>query len=96
MNKNYFVYILASNNNKVLYTGVTNNLKKRVFQHKLKITKGFTARYNVNRLVYYEMFKDIENAIRREKQIKSGSRRKKEELITRFNKNWKDLIEEIC
>ncbi|OIN96234.1 excinuclease ABC subunit C [Candidatus Desantisbacteria bacterium CG1_02_38_46] len=81
--------------NTVLYTGVTNNLKKRVYEHKLKLVDGFTKKYNVNKLIYYEIFNDINNAIAREKQIKSGSRKRKIDLINRLNKDWKDLYEEI-
>ena len=81
--------------NTVLYTGVTNNLKKGVYEHKLKLVDGFTKKYNVNKLIYYEIFNDINNAIAREKQIKSGSRKRKIDLINRLNKDWKDLYEEI-
>jgi putative endonuclease len=93
--KQYCVYILASNNNKVLYTGISGNLKKRIYEHKEHLFEGFTKKYNVNRLLYFEVFDSVEEAIKREKQIKSGSRKKKEELINRFNKNWKDLYDEI-
>jgi len=89
--KNYFVYILTNKNNTVLYTGVTNNLHRRIWQHKSKLLKGFTKRYNVTKLVYFEMFDDPESAISREKQLKAGSRKKKLELISSFNKEWKDL-----
>lgn len=88
---NYFVYILTNKNNTVLYTGVTNNLHRRIWQHKSKLLKGFTKRYNVTKLVYFEMFADPESAISREKQLKAGSRKKKLELINSFNKEWKDL-----
>jgi putative endonuclease len=89
--KQYYVYILTSDNSKVLYTGVTNNLLKRVYEHKEKTIKGFTSKYNINRLVYYEVFENIEEAIKREKQIKGGSRNKKERLINKFNPRWEDL-----
>jgi len=95
MNNNYYVYILASNNNRVLYIGVTNNLKRRIYEHKEKTIKGFTSKYNVNRLVYYEIYEDVKEAIKREKQLKSGRRNKKERLINKFNKNWNDLYETI-
>jgi putative endonuclease len=72
----YFVYIASSQSNTALYTGVTNDLKKRIAQHKLKLVDGFTKRYNVNKLVYYEMYEDAETAIVREKKIKGGSRQK--------------------
>ncbi len=81
--------------NTVLYTGVTSDLIKRVYEHKEKLVNGFTSKYRVNKLVYYEIFKDIENAILREKQIKAGSRKKKIELINSVNKEWKDLYEEL-
>ena len=81
--------------NKVLYAGVTNDLIKRIYQHKEKMVSGFTKKYNVSKLVYYELFDNVENAISREKQIKAGSRKKKIELINGFNKQWKDLYEEL-
>ena len=93
--KNYYVYILTNKNNTVLYTGVTNNLVRRVYEHKSHINDGFTKRYNVTKLVYYEIFNNPTDAIKREKQIKAGSRRKKEELINKFNKEWADLIKNI-
>jgi len=80
--------------NRVLYTGVTNDLEKRVYEHKSKLIEGFTKKYNVNKLVYYEEFDDINDAIAREKQIKSGSRQKKIDLIAKMNPAWKDLSEE--
>ena len=79
----------------VLYIGVTNDLKRRVFEHKEKLVKGFTKTYNVTKLVYYEMFTDPINAIQREKQLKGWSRAKKVELIEGFNKTWDDLYEPI-
>jgi putative endonuclease len=81
--------------NTVVYTGVTNNLKRRVYEHKEKLVDGFTKKYNVNKLVYYEVFENIENAILREKQIKSGSRQKKNNLISSANKEWLDLYEKL-
>jgi putative endonuclease len=81
--------------NTVVYTGVTNNLKRRVYEHKEKLIDGFTKKYNVNKLVYYEVFENIENAILREKQIKSGSRQKKNNLISSANKEWLDLYEKL-
>jgi putative endonuclease len=77
----------------VLYTGVTNNLKKRVWQHKQKLVAGFTSQYNVGRLVYYETSRDALSAISREKQIKAGSRRKKIALIETMNPEWRDLYD---
>jgi len=93
MYKLYYVYILANNNNTVLYTGVTNDLRVRVYQHKNKIHKGFTSKYNLDKLVYFETFEGIDNAIRREKQIKAGSRERKETLINSMNVDWKDLYD---
>ena len=95
MNAQYFVYIMTNKRNTVLYTGVTNNLIRRVYEHKEKMTGGFTKRYNVTKLVYYEVFEDIENAILREKQIKDVSRHKKIELINSKNNEWRELYEEL-
>jgi len=95
MSKYYFVYIMTSDNSKVLYTGVTSNLKQRVYKHKAKLLPGFTERYNVNRLVYYETHGDINEAIKREKKIKGGSRKKKKKMINDFNLNWKDLYDDL-
>jgi putative endonuclease len=95
MGKNYYVYILTTKNNTVLYTGVTNDLKRRVYEHKQKLIPGFTAKYFVGKLVYFEECSDVYQAILREKQIKAGSRQKKMDLIDAFNPHWKDLFEEI-
>ena len=81
--------------NTVLYTGVTNNLVKRVFEHKQEIGSEFTSKYKLIKLVYYEVFQNVEDAIQREKQIKAGSRQKKVDLIKSFNPLWKDLYEQI-
>ena len=89
------VYILTNSHNKVLYTGVTSNLVKRIWDHKHKTHFGFTSKYNVNKLVYYEFFEDIVNAIIREKQIKGGSRQDKVNLINKFNPEWKDMYGNI-
>ena len=86
---------MANALNTVIYTGVTNDLKRRVYQHREKLTGGFTSRYNVSKLVYYEVFQNIENAIIREKQIKGGSREKKVQLVNGLNKEWQDLYEEL-
>ena len=94
MNAQYFVYIMTNKWNTVLYTGVTNNLIRRVYEHKEKMIGGSTKRYNVTKLVYYEVFEDIENAILREKQIKDVSRHKKIELINSMNNAWRELYEE--
>jgi putative endonuclease len=85
----YFVYINTNKTHNVLYTGVTNNLLNRNYQHKIKENKeSFTAKYKVNKLVYYEIFSDIRDAITREKQIKAGSRKDKIKLIKKFNPKW--------
>lgn len=95
MRKYFYVYILTNEHNKVLYTGVTNDLKGRVYQHKEKIVKGFTRRYNVSKLVYYEITENPDSAIAREKQIKAGSRLKKINLVNSINPEWRDLYYEI-
>jgi putative endonuclease len=94
MNKQYYIYIMTNELNTVLYTGVTNDLEKRAEEHKLKLIEGFTKKYNINKLVYYEVFNDINDAIAREKQIKAGSRQKKIDLIASINPSWKDLSKE--
>ncbi len=96
MSNNYFVYIMTNKYNTVLYTGVTNDLIRRVYEHKEKLIKGFTLMYNINKLVYYETYEDVHVAISREKQIKGGSRQKKIDLVNKCNKEWKDLYEEVC
>ena len=93
--KSYYVYIMANQNNKVLYIGVTSDLKKRVFEHKEKLVKGFTERYNLNKLVYFEETASIESAITKEKQMKKWNRQWKINLINKFNPEWKDLYNEI-
>ncbi|GBD86363.1 GIY-YIG nuclease superfamily protein [bacterium BMS3Abin03] len=92
--KSYFVYILASRN-KVLYVGSTDNISRRTYEHKLGLIDGFTKRYNVNRLVYYETHPDLKSAIKREKQLKNWHRQWKINLIESVNKDWKDLYSEI-
>ena len=87
----YYVYILSNYNNTVLYIGVTNNLVRRCHEHKNKLIKGFTEKYNVNKLVYYEVFDFVDLAIQREKQIKGYSREKKEILIEKVNQNRDEL-----
>lgn len=91
----YYVYITANKNRTALYTGVTNDLVKRIAQHKLKLVQGFTKRYNADRLVYYEVFEDVVSAITREKQIKAGSRQKKIDLVRNMNKKWDDLTSKL-
>ena len=90
------IYLLSNKPNGTLYTGVTSDLPKRIWQHRNGITKGFTTRYNLTRLVYFELFQNMLQAISREKQIKAGSRAAKIKLIERMNPGWKDLYEEIC
>ena len=90
-----FIYILTNKNNTVLYTGATSDLVKRVYEHKNKVVPGFTKRYNVDKLVYYDVLDDIFDAYIREKQIKAGSRKKKIELIKSMNPQWLDLYEEL-
>ena len=90
----YYIYILTNKTNSVLYTGITNNLIRLIEEHKQKIdTNSFTARYNVVKLVYYETTSDASVAIAREKQIKSGSRKKKLQLMSEMNPEWVDLSE---
>lgn len=87
----YFVYILTNWNNKVVYTGITNNLDRRHWEHNQKQANGFTAKYNVNKLVYFETTADVYSAIAREKQIKAWRREKKNALVATINPEWKDL-----
>ena len=94
MDKNYFVYILASKRNGTLYIGVTNNLERRMYEHKNKLIGGFTKKYSVDKLVHYEMTNDVRSAIQREKQLKKWNRKWKLELIEKENPEWKDLSEE--
>ena len=89
--KNYYVYIMTNKGNSVLYTGVTNNLERRIDEHKNKLIKGFSEKYNINKLVYFEQYDSAYDAISREKQIKSGSREKKIALIEKDNPDWQDL-----
>jgi putative endonuclease len=95
MERHYYVYIMTNKNDRVLYTGITNDLKRRIYEHKGKMIKGFTKSYNITKLIYYEIFRDVESAILREKQIKGGSRIKKIELVNRINPEWKDLYREL-
>jgi len=95
MNKQYYVYIMTNKYNTVLYTGVTNDLKRRVYEHKSGLGGGFTSKYNIAKLVYYEVCNDAYSAIAREKQIKGGSRQKKIDLINGMNSGWTDLYEEL-
>ncbi len=91
MTKDYTVYLITNWNNKVLYVGVTNDLVRRIFEHKNKLVKGFTTKYNVNKLVYFESTTDVKSAISREKEIKGWRREKKNKLIEEVNPNWDKL-----
>jgi putative endonuclease len=91
-----YVYLLANKHNNVLYTGVTNDLIRRVYEHKNKLVTGFTQKYNVDRLVYFEVCSGIVVAIEREKQIKGWSRKKKQDLINSLNPEWDDLYRSLC
>jgi len=93
--KKYYVYLLTNYNNAVIYVGITSNLLKRIYEHKNKVIEGFTLKYNVNKLVYFEEFDDAENAINREKQIKAGPRKKKIDLIIKNNPMFNDLYNNI-
>ncbi len=89
----YYVYLLTTSNNKVMYVGMTNNLERRVYEHKMKLVPGFTARYNINKLVYFEETQDVHAAITREKEIKKWRREKKNNLVAAVNPHWQDLSE---
>lgn len=93
--KLYCVYIMTNARHSALYTGVTGDLKKRVWEHKEKVVEGFTKRYHIDMLMYYETCENAEGAIAREKQIKAGSRQKKIDLINSMNSGWRDLYEEL-
>jgi putative endonuclease len=95
MNRQYYTYIMTNKRNTVLYTGVTNDLTRRVYEHKEKLIEEFTNKYNITKLVYYEVFNDAESAISRDKQIKAGSRQKKVDLINRMNRQWQDLYRQL-
>ena len=92
--KNYYVYIISNWNNKVLYLRVTNNLERRTYEHKNKLVDGFYKKYNLTKLVYFEMTSDINSAISREKEIKKWRREKKNQLIESLNSEWENLIED--
>jgi putative endonuclease len=89
----YYVYVLTNKNNNVMYIGVTNNLERRVYEHKMKQVPGFTEKYNVNRLVYFEETQDVRIAIAREIEMKKWRREKKNQLVVTANAEWKDLSE---
>jgi putative endonuclease len=93
--KQYYIYILTNKSNNVLYVGVTNDLIRRIFEHKSKLVEGFTKKYNLWKLVYYEAADNIEGAINREKQLKNWHRDWKMNLIDQFNPDWKDLSDDF-
>jgi putative endonuclease len=95
MERHYYIYMMTNMQNTVLYTGITNDLKRRIYEHKEKLVKGFTKKYNITKLVYYEIFRDVDSAILREKQIKGGSRVKKIRLVDSMNSSWEDLYENL-
>ncbi|MGM9736215.1 MAG: GIY-YIG nuclease family protein [Candidatus Cryptobacteroides sp.] len=94
MYKTYYIYFLSSSNNNTLYIGVTNNLERRIEEHRSGLIPGFTQKYNCHKLVYYEEYSDVNEAIAREKQLKKWSRSKKNELVDIANPEWKDLYPE--
>jgi len=94
-NRQYYVYLMTNAWNTVVYTGVTNDLKRRAYEHKTGVSRGFTARYNVTKLVYYEVFEDVQAAIFRERQIKGGSRARKVRLVESTNEAWLDLYDSL-
>jgi putative endonuclease len=91
LNKNYYIYLLTNWNNTVMYIGVTNDLVRRLYEHKNKLYDGFTKKYNLNKLVYFELFFDINEAVKREKEIKKWRRDKKNKLVESINPEWRDL-----
>lgn len=95
MGKDYYIYILASKRNGTLYTGITSDLIKRIWEHKNKFVSGFTEKYDVDKLIYFEQHQDPENAIKREKRLKFWKRKWKVDLIEERNPEWKDLYENI-
>ncbi|MBW1860035.1 MAG: GIY-YIG nuclease family protein [Deltaproteobacteria bacterium] len=90
----YYVYLLTNWNNHVMYVGMTNDLERRLYEHKNKLVKGFTEKYNLNKLVYFEKTQDVTAAIAREKEIKRWRREKKNQLVNQMNPTWKDLSSE--
>jgi putative endonuclease len=95
LNKNYYIYIITNWNNTVMYVGVTNDLMRRLYEHKNKLYDGFTKKYNLNKLVYFELYYDIKEAIKREKEIKKWRREKKNKLVESINPYWRDLSLEL-
>jgi putative endonuclease len=95
MSRQYYVYIMTNKHNTVLYTGVTNDLRRRAYEHRSGRGGGFTSKYNVHKLVYYEVAESVEAAIAREKQIKGGSRQNKVDLVEGMNPEWVDLYDDL-
>ena len=95
MVKRFCVYIMTNKSNTTLYTGMSSDLRKRVYQHRNRMLNGFSRMYNTTKLVYFEVLEDPWNAIRREKQIKAGSRQKKIDLVNSSNPQWRDLYDEL-
>lgn len=95
MEKQSYIYILTNFEETTFYVGVTNNLVRRIFEHREKLAEGFSKKYNLTKLVYYEIFSDINEAIIREKKLKGSSRQRKIDLIDKFNPEWQDLYEKI-
>lgn len=95
ISKSYYTYILTNKYNKILYIGVTGNLKRRIYEHKGHYKSGFTQKYNVDKLVFYERFNNPMDAIKREKSLKNLLRNKKQKLINNFNPEWEDLYQKI-
>ena len=95
MDKRFFIYIMSNKKHGTIYIGVTSNIIKRSFEHKNHLTKGFTDKYNLDKLVYYEIYEDADSAIKREKQLKEWKRLWKIELIEKFNPDWNDLYDMI-
>ena len=95
LTKSYYVYLLTNWNNRIMYVGVTNDLIRRLYEHKNKLIAGFTAKYNLNKLVYFEVAQDVNVAIAREKEIKKWRREKKNKLVNRDNPGWQDLSETL-
>ena len=95
VDKQYYVYIMTNTHNTVLYTGMTNDLQRRAYEHRTGQGSGFTSRYNAKKLVWYQVCEDVNSAIAREKQIKGGSRKKKIDLVERMNPEWRDLYDEL-
>ena len=95
VSRQYYVYMMTNKRNTVLYVGVTNDLIRRAYEHREKLVDGFTKKYNIVKLVYYEVCEDVQSAILREKQIKAGARQKKIELVNRMNSEWRDLHETL-